>query len=76
VENWTQENSQPEVAPFTGHAKLNIQMHSRELLEFLKLFIGEALINCLVLATNNYTSAKLNGPLKQYKGMIKWEELT
>jgi hypothetical protein len=60
INGWKRKDTDVSNAPFTGEAKLNVDLQNFEPLEFLKLFIDDDFILELVRQTNSYAEIKVN----------------
>ena len=57
---WTRDHLDVNIAPFTGEAKLNIDLQNFEPLDFFKLFINDGFIDELVTQTYKYVETLVN----------------
>ena len=75
---WVSEDTPPTNAPFTGEARLNVDMESFNPIDFLKLFINDDFYDLLVQQTNIYAESRLNaaGALSPHSRLRKWTAVT
>jgi hypothetical protein len=74
---WIREDADVLNAPFTGEAKLNVQMEAENPIDFFKLFITDDVINGIVVQTNIFAQTKKNADnLKTHSRIKKWLPVT
>ena len=70
---WTRLDEPPLNAPFTGEAKLMVEMDEFDPIDFFKLFVNDDFLNVIVTETNRYAETRLaNDGLPEFSRVKKW----
>ena len=70
---WTRHDEPPLNAPFTGEAKLMVEMDEFDPIDFFILFVNDDFLNVIVTETNRYAETRLaNDGLPEFSRVKKW----
>ena len=70
---WKKEDQPPVNAPYTDESKMNVPVDGFRPIDFLKLFIGDDVLENLVVQTNIYAERRLrDGQFRPHSRMNSW----